>query len=328
MTTKATARDARKTSGPLRLPLGPRAPAPVAGRAWLATVPTVVLAVVVAVGPGNQLMRALGAAALLVAGATVRWLIARRMDEPRAWLVADDRGLRRVEAGKETPLADWVDGFGVTVLARADRTALALALTSAAATRFVPVRVTGAADRAVAPTLLDRAATVAESDLRVDPAVSLTAADAERLLQLIATCMPGALDRVLLVDATGEPVVLERAELRIGPRRIDLSSPLEWRAFAYQELGASAAWLCQATWVRQGEAEVFLVAPMPADAGSMRAGPDASLLPTGRGEPPPRELRRAVDHIFMLPLRRALARAPRISRVPPSPGLARTEGRA
>jgi hypothetical protein len=60
----------------------------------------------------------------------------------------------------------------------------------------------------------------------------------------------------------------------------------------------------------------------------MRAAPDARLLPTGRGEPPPRELRRAVDHIFMLPLRRALDRAPRISRVPSAPSMARPEGRA
>lgn len=326
--TTTTAHEGRKASGILRLPLGPRAPTRAAGRAWLAAIPAVVLAVVVALAPGGQAVRAALAGGLLAAGAVVHWLLARRMDEPRGWLLADERGLRRLEAGKETPLADWADGFGVTVLAHADRAAFALALTSASATRFVPVRVTGPADRASAPTLLDRAATVAESDLRADQSVSLTASDAERLLSVIAARLPGALDRMLLVDAAGEPVVLDHAELRVGARRIDLGAPLEWRAFAYQELGAQAAWLCQATWVRQGEAEVFLVAPMPADAASMRAAPDASLLPTGRGEPPPRELRRAVDHIFMLPLRRALARAPRISRVPSSPAMTRPEGRA
>jgi hypothetical protein len=291
-------------------------------------IPAVALAVAVALGPGGQAVRAVAATAILLVGAALHWLLGRRVNEPRGWLVVDERGLRRLEGNKETRLVDWTDGFGATVLARADREAFALALTSATATRFVPVRVNDPADRASAPTLLECAATAAESDLRADESTSLSAADAERLLRAIAERLPGALDRVHLVDAAGEPVVLERAELRVAGRRVDLGAPLEWRAFAYQELGAQSAWLCQATWVRQGEVEVFLVAPMPADASSMRAAPDARLLPTGRGEPPPRELRRAVDHIFMLPLRRALDRAPRISRVPSAPSMARPEGRA
>jgi hypothetical protein len=324
----ATARDVRKALGVLRLPLGPRAPSPAAGRAWLAAIPTLVIAVAVAPGPGGQAVRALAAVAVLAAGAVLHRLLARRVNEPRGWLVVDERGVRRLEGSKETRLADWADGVGATVLARADREVLAVALTSPAATRFVPVRIVDPADRAAAPTVFERAATAAESDLRADEATSLCASDAERLLLAIASRAPGALDRVHLVDAAGEPVVLDRGELRVGAGRVDLAAPLEWRAFAYQELGSQSAWLCQATWVRQGEVEVFLVAPMPADASSMRAAPDARLLPSGRGEPPPRELRRAVDHIFMLPLRRALDRAPRISRVPSAPSMARPEGRA
>jgi hypothetical protein len=288
----------------------------------------VVLAVVVALARGAQVDRALAAAAILALGAALHRWLSRRVAAPRGWLVVDDRGLRRLDGGEEKTLVDWDDGFGATVLARADRAAFALALTSPKATRFVPVRVTDAADGASAPTLLERATTAAESDLASDASVSLSASDAERLLQVIAARAPAALDRLHLVDASGEAVVLDRAELRVGGRRVDLAAPLEWRAFAYQELGAQAAWLCQATWVRQGEVEVFLVAPMPADASTMRAAPDARLLPTGRGEPPPRELRRAVDHVFMLPLRRALDRAPRISRVPSGPSMARPEGRA
>jgi len=324
----ATARDPRKALGVLRFPLGPRVPAPSAGRAWLGSAPAIVAAIVVALGPGGQGIRAMTATGLVLLGALLHLWLARRVNAPRAWLVVDDRGLRRLEAGRETRLADWADGFGATVLARADRGAFALALTSAKATRFVPVQVIDRADAASAPTLLERAATAAESDLLADVSTSLSAADAERLLLAIAARAPGVLDRVHLVDATGEAVVLDRAELRVGARRVDLAAPLEWRAFAYQELGAEAAWLCQATWVRQGDVEVFFVAPMPADASTMRAAPDARLLPTGRGEPPPRELRRAVDHIFMLPLRRALDRAPRISRVPSAPSMARPEGRA
>jgi hypothetical protein len=91
--------------------------------------------------------------------------------------------------------------------------------------------------------------------------------------------------------------------------------------------------------VRQAEAEVVLVAPMPGDGNWLReadeavrantAGTgrivqrsvarDARLMQAALGEPPPRELRRAIDGVFMIPLRRALDRAPRVSRVPSAP---------
>jgi hypothetical protein len=158
--------------------------------------------------------------------------------------------------------------------------------------------------------------------------VSLTASDAECLLATIAARAPGALDRVFLFDASGEAVVLDRAELRVGARRIDLASPLEWRAFVYQERGAQFVSLCHAPWVRQGEGEVILVAPMPADNAWLHGAPDARLMQAGAGEPPPRELRRAIDHVFMLAFRRALDRAPRVSRVPSSPSQPMPEGRA
>jgi hypothetical protein len=45
-------------------------------------------------------------------------------------------------------------------------------------------------------------------------------------------------------------------------------------------------------------------------------------------EPPARDLRLAVDRLFMLPLREALDRAPRISRSPSAPSLPRAERRA
>ena len=127
-------------------------------------------------------------------------------------------------------------------------------------------------------------------------------------------------------------MVLDRAELRVGPQRFDLTAPLEWRAFLFQELGAHAASVCQATWVRQGDVEVVLVASVASEGAQVRetdasvraAGEgavvrrslarDVRLMQAAAGEPPPRELRRAIDRIFMLPLRRALDRAPRASR--------------
>jgi hypothetical protein len=87
--------------------------------------------------------------------------------------------------------------------------------------------------------------------------------------------------------------------------------------------------------VRQADVEVVLVAPVPAEGGWLRGvdvpasrsgsslseatrdvvARDLRLMQASAGEPPPRELRRAIDRLFMLPLRRALDRAPRISRV-------------
>ena len=309
----------------LRLPLGPRVASRAARLAWLAAAVPVIASVLVALGPGSIFLRAAGALGLIVAAGVLHQGLARRRRPPAGWLVIDAQGVRRPGA---TPLLDWREPFGVTVLANVDRSRLALALTSARATRFLSVRVLDPGDAAEAPSLQDRAVTAAESDLRVDDAAALCAADAERLLAQIARLAPGALDRVFLSDASGEPIVLDRTELRVGPRRIDLQAPLEWRAFVFQELGAHAASACQATWVRQGEGELVLVAPMRADVASLRDAPDARLIQAATGDPPPRELRRAIDHVFMVPLRRALDRAPRASRGPSSSRRPRTEGRA
>jgi len=316
----------------LRLPLGVRTAAAPAPARWAAAVLAGVLvaaAIGVALGPWAASARA-GAVVLLVAAAgAVHHVLARRRTPPRGWLVVDDAGVRRLEGGREAALVDWREPFGVTVLASADRSALLIAITSPRATRFVAARVVDAEDAARAPTLVERASTAADGDLHRDDA-GLSAADAERLLAEIARRAPGALERAFLSDAAGEPVVLDRTELRVGARRIDLKSALEWRAFVFQELGACAASLCQATWVRQGEVEMVLVAPMSIEAGVPRdaRAPDARLMQASAAEPPPRELRRAIDRVFMLPLRRALDRAPRASRAPSPPPRPMPEGRA
>ena len=222
----------------------------------------------------------------------------RRPGEQRARGVA--RALRRRCAGQR------------------DRTRFVLALTSAARDALPLGARADAGDAAEAPSLLDRAVTVAESDLRADDAAALCAADAERLLSHARAPAPGALDRRLPLRRGGEPVVLDRGELRVGARRIDLSAPLEWRAFAFQELGAHAASVCQAMWMRQGDGEAR---PRRPD-GRRRRRADAG---SGMGEPPPRELRRAIDRLFMAPLRRALERAPRVTRVPAVAAAGRTE---
>jgi hypothetical protein len=80
------------------------------------------------------------------------------------------------------------------------------------------------------------------------------------------------------------------------------------------------------TWLREADDAVRLAGEAPVVQRSVAR--DARLMQATVCEPPPRELRRAIDRLFMLPLRRALDRAPRISRVPSSPSRTMPEGRA
>ena len=321
----------------LRLPLGRpgnRGPAP----AWLVLAAALVaLAILVALRGGHEWLRAAVAAGLVGLAAAVHHRASARRNPPRGWLVVDEEGVSRSRSDGTTPLVGWGETFGVTLFASADRATLLLAFTSPSATRFVSAY-RAPDDGPVARMLLERAVTVVDSDLPVGDDSALSAEDAAKLLAEVARREPAALDRVYLSDATGEPLTLDRSELRVGPKRIDLSAPLEWRAFLFQERGAQAASVCQATWARQAEVELVLVAPMPGDSGwlgSARAtvhanesrlahdarqalARDMRLMQASAGDPPPRELRRAIDRVFMLPMRRALDGAPRVARARPS----------
>jgi hypothetical protein len=255
------------------------------------------------------------------------------------WVIVDGRGVHRVDAHRATTLAAFGEPLGVTVFASADRATLSVALTSPRAARYVGVVVRDAADATAGQSLIARAMTVAEADLRGGPPGSLSASDAARLVDAVAARAPDALDRVYLSGAAGELIMLAPAELRIGAKQFDLNAPLEWRAFLFQELGACAVSVCQATWVRQADVEAVLVASMPSEGGQFRET-DAAVRAAGEGatarralardvrlmgatasDPPPRELRCAIDRTFMLSVRHALDRAPRASRsaLPPSP---------
>lgn len=279
----------------------------------------------------------IGAALALLAAACLSALGLRRRQPPPAWLVVDARGVHRVEQGHTTTLAPFGMPLGVTVFASADRSKLLVALTSPQAVRTVAVRVRDTEDAAAAHTLLARATTAADGDLLAAEEWSLSAADAERLVVEVARRCPGALDRTVLTDSSGDAIVLDRNELRVGAHRFDLSAPLEWRAFLFQELGAYAVSVFQATWLKQAEDEVVFVAPVAPEGSEVRSAAaavqaageaivvqaafalDVRLMQASPGEPPPREMRRAIDRIFMLPLRRALDRAPRLVRPPVPP---------
>jgi hypothetical protein len=231
-----------------------------------------------------------------------------------SWLMVDREGIRRVDAsgpGGAKLLVDWSEPLGVTVLASSDHPIVLVCVTTPHTTRYFWAPVAGE-DIAAAPTLRAHALTAADGDIRADEANALSLADAEKLILAIARRAPGALERVYLSDSTGDAIVLDRAELYVGGRRIDLTTPLEWRAFIFQERGTMASSLSQAMWVRQADAEFVLVSPVTEGAWIRFAKASA-------GEPPPRELRRAVDRLFMVPLARALTRAGRPSRAPSAP---------
>jgi hypothetical protein len=330
----------------LRLPLGRRKGARFRHAAGLIAAALVLCAIAVATGRGPQWARASLSVLLVALAGTVSRTLRKRRQPPHGWLIADEGGLHRVNPAASTTLVEWREPFGVTVLASADRATLLLALTSPRATRYLPASVRDAEDAASAPMVLERATTAAASDLRAGDDSALSAADAERLVAEIARRAAASLDRMYLSDASGQDVVLDRAELRVGVRRIDLLAPLEWRATLFQERGALSASVCQATWVQQGEVEIVLVAPLPADgtwmgdanvavraagggaAAKRSVARDLRLIQAAAGEPPPRDIRHAIDRVFMLPLRRALDRAPRGSRVSAPPSRPMPEGRA
>jgi len=331
--------------GSLQLPLGhPAAGGALSARGVVAA-GLVACAIAAAVAPWGPWARAAAALALVALAAKVHQATGRGRRPPHGWLVVDAEGVRRVDDASQATLADFSEPFGVTLFADVARSNFLFAFTSARATRYLSARVQGADDAALAGALGQRAVTADASDLRASDESALSAASAARLLAEISRRAPAALDRFYLSDATGDSVVLDRAELRVGSRRIDLSAPLEWRASVFQERGVSATSVSQATWVRQADVEIVLVASVPpegrwlrgVDVAGRRPGStlgeevregvlrDLLLMQGSAGEPPPREMRRAIDRVFMLPLRRALDRAPRVSRVEaPRP---RPEGR-
>jgi hypothetical protein len=192
--------------------------------------------------------------------------------------------------------------------------------------------------------LLARASTVDDSDVLVgedDGDDALSGPCAVRLLDLIVKRDGGALDRLYLTDPRGNAVHLEGKKLCVGERTIDLSQPLEWRGFMFHESVGQLITIYQATWLRQSGAELVLVAPMSTEISSWMVGPsrrtvatfandvllqralirDLRLMQTPPESPPPRELRVAIEHLFMIPLRQALDGAPRMARVDASEAL-------
>jgi hypothetical protein len=297
---------------------------------------------------GSRLAPPLRAVAALALVALAVWLdraLSHRVGPLGGWVTVDDGGIRRVLADRRDTLAEFAAPFGLTVLASCDRARFRLAFTGRHGTKYLPVVVRGPEDAAAAPVVIHRAVMAPDNDV-LGVGRSLSARDAERLIEHVLRRDPAALDRVILSAGNGEAVVLDRSELRIGPHRFDLSAPLEWRASLFPEAGGRVMTVNQATWIRQGDSQAVLVAtissevalPRAPDAVFQAAGQDTTvrravlrdfrLLQATPGEAPPRELRRAIDRAFMLRIREALDRAPRAACATRPPQGPAREGRA
>jgi len=254
----------------------------------------------------------------------------------RPFLAVPTWGLSRTDPLGEVRLAAWTEPFGVTVLADHTRTQALLVVTTAQHTRYVGVRAEGP----LAARLFVDAATVADSDafsVHASNDSSLSTEDAVAILALVEAQVPQALHRILLSGARGERIVLDGRELRVERgatesslrRTFDLASPLEWRGYMFHETLGPVATIYQATWVRQGAFELVLVAPLPPEIARDGMRPNEStdrtallrdlrLMQSLPDEPPPNELRTAIERVFMLPLRQALDKAPRAARSAPT----------
>jgi len=260
---------------------------------------------------------ALGAFAFLCARAVQR----RRAGAAEGWLAIDDeliarvRPVSRTDPRGRTSLARWGEPFGLSILANTARSRALLAFTSPGTARFLGLSLLGPRDADLARDLLERAVTVPDADLELAagpaPEVLLGAAAARALLAEVAHRSPQSLRRLYLSDARGKPIAVEHDTLVIGDETFDLAAPVEWRVWSFHEGDPVVATLYQATSIRQGTSEAVLVCRAPEDLVSWSVG-----RPTDA--PPAREVRVAIDRIFMTPLRAVLEGAPRLSR-PGSP---------
>ena len=276
-------------------------------------------------------------AAFVIGGMILRTQRARMAERaPSGWVTADPTGLVRTDALGAARLVDWNARFGVTLLVNARRDRGLIAFTTHLQTRYVRVRASAhdsPHDSAAARELFARASLVSDADVtlgaRGDDDAAISAGDAVRLIAAVRERANGALDRIFLSDARGASIALEGNELRAGDRIVDLGAPLEWRGYMFFESTGLMSTVMQATAIRQGAIELVLVAPMPAEASAVRrpqngggdtvaeraAARDLRLMHSPPDQPPPLDQRLAIERLFMVPIRRALDRAPRPSRV-------------
>ncbi|WP_437592631.1 IMP dehydrogenase [Sorangium sp. So ce1000] len=303
-----------------------------ARRLW--ALPLFVAALVLVVAARSLMLRALLPIALVTAAVA---LLARgrrpQLPAPqvsrRGLSLDGDQLLLRVQgAAAQHVLLATRERFGVTLLATPRRDRIVALLSSSAGMSSIGASFDGPSRRSFAA-LLDHASVVGSDEVGLEAIgpdgepISLSPAALAALLEELALRSPGCLERFLLTDARGAALGLDSRELRAGGRVFDLTAPLEWRAFVFQEALGQAVAVYQGTWVRQGTNELSLVCLLPAMTPSLD-GLGASLGPLDRGalrdlrlmqgipeSPPPADQRVAIDRLLMVPIRSALDKAPR-----------------
>ena len=249
-------------------------------------------------------------AGVLSLGVLVWSAFGRRKSRVLASLVATPRGLYREDDKSAILLCEWGIPFGVSWLVGKDAM---LAFTTTREVRCVRVRLMGASMDAIEQ--VKRAGSpMTDAGFEVlSEAASLDADDALEIVRYCEEISPRSSARVLASGLRGERVLLDGTNLVVRSgineahdKSFDLLLPLEWRSSTFHEVGGASAMLFSALAVKQQGAEVVFVSPAQ---GELRGPYDG---------PPSREARVAIDALLLSPIRRALARAPRIRRSSPS----------
>ena len=314
----------------LRWPLRRPQARPSLGRRGLERAEWIAVPLAIAAGASPIPLPVRAACLVLVGLALVLAVLLRSRPRESAagWIIVDPNGIARHRSRGDARLVFWAERFGLVVLSNDSKTRGLLAITTPEQTRYVPIRVVDADDAVAARELFARGPSLGDADAAFAPRdgdEALSAADALAVVGAVRARDASAIDRILLSDPHGAAVVLEGTVLHAGGRVIDLTAPLEWRAFLFLESAGPLGAVVQATWVRQAGTEVVLVAPQGDSRDSMPRGGRVPSIPDA---PPPIELRMAIERLFMTPLRHALDRAPRALRSPVPSSSSRREGRA
>jgi hypothetical protein len=263
--------------------------------------------------------------------------VARREASQRRGLLLRSQELR-FKAGRgdlARTVLDRTKPFGATLLSTHRQERLVLLLTSEGGVFHVGTTV-DAVSSPVLDRLLGRATTVAGEDAAFEAIgpdgapVLLAPADFVAFVDALTEGDDACLDRLIVTDTRGAPVVLDEGELRVDTFAFDLTAPLEWRALVFQEPFGQVMTLYQGTWIRQNGSEVVLVSLLPSLGPILEVEPgeiaamdravlrDLRLMQASAETPPPREQRHAIERLVMMPIRSSLDRAPRKSRQPPA----------
>lgn len=281
-----------------------------------------------------------GASVTMLVALCLTWLVLRRRAQPTP-AVRRARGVvvegRRLffhdgDGGAPVELIDLSGPFGLTFLANRARTQLCVVVTTSDRSLFVSAE---HARGVRLPPVFPQAFTVASDERALIAAAPdgrpLTLAHDElaALYGRLVALDPRAPSRVFSTDVRGDELFLDASMLTIGDLRFDLALPLRWRATLFRERGFGGVdAIYQATYLQQGDVEIALVSILPALSSPLADGDlptgglfterevreDVELLAHSPSLPPPPAQRVAIDRVFVLPIRRAIARAPQAKR--------------